>query len=161
MTVFSRRFARATGLAVQHALEESALRGDPRIGTEHLLLGLLRDPRAGPATALGVDLDRVREAVHALDVEALQAVGVDTGEFRPLATVRDRRRRPFTSGAKFALGRTAGEVARSKDRRIDPNHLLAGLLAGRRPDPALAVLDRLGIDPEAVRARLAAGGLAA
>jgi len=152
-----RRFTRASALGVQHAVEEAALRGDRRIGTEHLLLGLLHDPAAGPAAALGVDLAAGRDALHALDVDALQAVGVDPGGFRPLAVGRDKRHRPFTSGAKAVLERTVTTAVRTKGRRIEPNDLLRALLAGQRPDPALDVLDRLGVDPDDVLSRLAAG----
>ncbi len=157
MSVFNRRFARASALAVQHAVEESALRGDRRIGTEHLLLGLLHDPAAGPAAALGVDLAATRDALHVLDVEALLAVGVDTGDFRPLAVVREKRHRSFTSGAKAVLERTATAVVATKGRRIEPNDLLRAVLSGQRPDPALEVLGRLGVDPDDVRGRLDAG----
>jgi len=155
--MFNRRFTRASALAVQDAVEEATLRGDRRIGTEHLLLGLLHDPAAGPAAALGVDLDAGRDALHALDVDALQAVGVDPGDFRPLAVVREKRHRPFTSGAKAVLERTVTTAVRTKDRRIEPVDLLRALLAGQRPDPALDVLDGLGIDPDDVLVRLTTG----
>ena len=155
--MFNRRFTRASALAVQGAVEEASLRGDRRIGTEHLLLGLLHDPAAGPAAALGVDLAAGRDALHALDVDALQAVNVDPGDFRPLAVVRERRHRPFTSGAKAVLERTVTTAAQAKGRRIEPNDLLRAVLGGQPPDPALDVLGRLGIDPGEVLARLADG----
>ena len=155
--MFSRRLSRTTALAVQGAAEEAALRGDPRIGTEHLLLGLLRDPGAGPAGILGVDLMTARAALHSLDVQALQAFGVDAEGFGPVAVVRRKRHRAFTSRAKAALQRTVADAARTGSRRAEPVHLLAALLAGTRPDPALDVLDRLGIDADAVRARLDTG----
>ena len=40
MTVFNRRLSPDTVRAVHSAVEEARLRDDPRIGTEHLLLGL-------------------------------------------------------------------------------------------------------------------------
>jgi ATP-dependent Clp protease ATP-binding subunit ClpA len=157
MTMLSRRFSRTTVIAVHGASEEAQLRGDPRIGTEHLLLGLLRDAGAGPAGILGVDLAAARTALHSLDVQALQAFGVDPEGFAPLAVVRRKRHRALTSRAKAALQRTVVDAARTGSRRAEPVHLLAALLAGSRPDPALDVLDRLGIDADAVRARLDAG----
>jgi ATP-dependent Clp protease ATP-binding subunit ClpA len=157
MTMFSRRFSRSSVLAVHGAVEEAELRGDPRIGTEHLLLGLLRDAGSGPASILGVDLATARTALHALDVQALRAFGVDPEGFGPLTVVRRKRHLAFTSRAKAALERTVADAARTRSRRAEPVHLLAALLAGTRPDPALDVLDRLAIDVDAARARLDAG----
>jgi ATP-dependent Clp protease ATP-binding subunit ClpA len=157
MTMFNRRFSKDTVRAVHAAVDEAQLRDDPRIGTEHLLLGLLRDAGAGPAELLGVDLAAARDALHALDVQALRAVGVDPEGFGPLAVVRHKRHRSFTSRAKAALERTVADAARTRSRRAEPVHLLAALLAGSRPDPALDVLDQLGVDADAVRSRLAPG----
>jgi hypothetical protein len=51
------RFAGATREAVRVSAEEASRRGDRRIGTDHLLLGLLHD--SGSAGALGVSLDEL------------------------------------------------------------------------------------------------------
>ncbi|MEU9387669.1 Clp protease N-terminal domain-containing protein [Streptomyces sp. NPDC048279] len=45
------QFAAEARATVAAALEETTLRGDRRIGTEHLLLGVLHDP--GAVRALG------------------------------------------------------------------------------------------------------------
>jgi hypothetical protein len=87
----------------------------------------------------------------------MEGLGVEPEGFGPLAVVRRKRHRAFTSRAKAALERTVADAARTRTRRAEPVHLLAALLAGTRPDPALDVLDRLGIDADVVRARLDAG----
>ncbi|MFD0885532.1 Clp protease N-terminal domain-containing protein, partial [Streptosporangium algeriense] len=48
-------------VVIKAAAEEARQRGDRRIGTEHLLLGLVHDPSSLSARALGVD----REALLA------------------------------------------------------------------------------------------------
>jgi hypothetical protein len=53
------------------AREEARRRGDRKVGTEHLLLGLLREPVL--AQALGCDLQTARDALAALDHDALAA----------------------------------------------------------------------------------------
>jgi hypothetical protein len=48
------------------------------------------------------------------------------------------------------------QVASSrKSRFLEPEDLLLGLLGAARPDPAAELLAALGVDPAAVRARLA------
>ena len=71
------QFAAGARTVVTSALEEARLRGDRRIGTEHLLLGLLHDPDSVAARTLGIDLATAQEALDALDRAALAAVGID------------------------------------------------------------------------------------
>ena len=52
-----------------YAREEARRRGDRRVGTEHLVLGLLREPEI--ARLLGCDLEAAREALDAMDHDAL------------------------------------------------------------------------------------------
>ncbi|WP_286345171.1 hypothetical protein [Frondihabitans sucicola] len=59
------RFAADARATVVHAVEESRLRGDRRVGTTHLLLGALHDPVV--STTLGVDLASARAAEAELD----------------------------------------------------------------------------------------------
>src|SRR5580704_17413732 len=56
------------------AREEARRRGDRKVGTEHLILGLLREPVL--AQALGCDLQTARDALDAMDHDALAAVGI-------------------------------------------------------------------------------------
>ncbi|NUP68945.1 MAG: hypothetical protein HOW71_43015, partial [Nonomuraea sp.] len=93
---------------VSAALDEARERGDRRLGTEHLLLGLLRDPGSEPARALGVDLTGARAALDELDREALRSLGLDLGEAPPRPTPRRHPAIPgtaLTSSARAAVNR--------------------------------------------------------
>jgi ATP-dependent Clp protease ATP-binding subunit ClpA len=136
--------------------EEARRRGDRRLGTDHLLLGILRDPRSEATRALGVDLDAARAADDALDRAALAAIGIDAGD---LGAARDaeggsRRLPPLTTGARAVFQRAIVEARPGKSRRIETRHFLLALLACERPDPAAELLNELGIDPGVVRDRL-------
>ena len=56
------------------AREEARRRGDRKVGTEHLILGLLREPAV--VQGLGCDLQTARDALDAMDQDALAAVGI-------------------------------------------------------------------------------------
>ncbi|MEN6350087.1 MAG: ATP-dependent Clp protease ATP-binding subunit, partial [Syntrophomonas sp.] len=64
-----RRFTQRARNAVLHAQEEARQLNHPAIGTEHILLGLLREGEGVGARALlnlGIDLDKVRDEVNKL-----------------------------------------------------------------------------------------------
>lgn len=150
------RFSKAARTVVVSAVAEAGRRGDHRVGTEHLLLGLLHDPASPAARALGTDLHAARNALRAMDVEALDAVGIAATHLPDRAPLHGRTGHvPFTSAAKSALARTLREATRRKDRRLEPVHLLLALLTSEAPDPAAALLARLDIDAGRVRDRLA------
>ncbi|MEU9406297.1 Clp protease N-terminal domain-containing protein [Streptomyces sp. NPDC048281] len=146
------QFAAEARATVASALEETTLRGDRRIGTEHLLLGVLHDP--GAVRALGTDLETARAALDALDRSALAVVGVDVRGIERAPIPVSRKRTPFTSGARAVLPRALAETKKAHSRRITPEHLLLALLGCERPDPAAELLTELAIDRTAVRARL-------
>lgn len=138
-----------------YASEEARRRGDRRLGTDHLLLGLLHDTDTPAAKALGVSLADARAASDALDLAALAAVGVEVealGEGAPSSF--GRRFPPLTSGARAAIKRAVDEARPFKSGQIDVTHLLLALLSLRRPDPASELLAALGVEPATVRARL-------
>jgi ATP-dependent Clp protease ATP-binding subunit ClpA len=143
------------------AAEEATRRGDGRIGTEHLLLALLHDPGSVSAQVIGADLGQARAALDALDRAALAAVGIQAGAAgaagSPPAPVRTRRRPPFSSGTRAVIVRALAEAQAARDRRIQQRHLLLGVLACVRPDPAAELLDALGVDVAAARARISGG----
>src|SRR5207247_6296253 len=115
------RFARATREAVSSAVGEAARRGDRRVGTEHLLLGLLAAPTAPAVAALGDDIASARRTLDEMDREALALVGVDEPPVATSAAASPRRpggRLPFTAGAKAALQRTLEEAVVRKDRTL-------------------------------------------
>lgn len=148
---------------VRSAQAEARLRGDRRVGTEHLLLGLLHDTGAPPARALGVDLPTARAALVTLDHAALTALGLDladppAGRNTPQPTApatAKRRLAPWTSGARTALGASV-RATTARTRHHAPSHLLLALLDRDRPDPAADLIDALEIDRHTVRARIAA-----
>jgi ATP-dependent Clp protease ATP-binding subunit ClpA len=138
------------------AAEEARRRGDRRLGTDHLLLGILHDPGSVPARALGIDLQSARAAEDALDRVALAAVGIDAGGLGPIQEVgRSRRLPPLTSGARAVFKRAIEGARPSKSGRIETRHFLLALLECKRPDPAAELLHELGVDPATVRGRLA------
>ncbi len=99
-------------------------------------------------------LASARDALRALDVEALAAVGVEAADFVPVGYEGSGGRLPFTAAAKGALQRTLREAVARKDRRLEPRHLLLALLACEPPDSSATLLGRLGVDRDAVRHRL-------
>ncbi len=146
------QFAASARAAVASAVDEATLRGDRRIGTEHLLLGVLHD--AGPARAMGTGPEAARAALDALDRAALALVGIDVeGVERPRVPA-SRKRTPLTSGARAVVTRALGETKKAGSRRIAPEHLLLALLDCEEPDPAADLMTQLGVDRAAVRDRV-------
>lgn len=148
------RFAGAARTAVEDARYEAGRRGDRQIGTEHLLLALLHDEAL--ARVVGVDAQTAQQAADRLDREALAAIGVALGEFRPTADARLGSASRMTPGAKTVIQRALGNATAEKARAITSRHLFLALLDRREPDPAVAVLKALDVDERMIRARLAA-----
>lgn len=135
--------SKALDAALRRAGEEAALRGDRRIGTDHLLLGLLHDDDV--AALLGADVERGRAAARELDRAALAAIGLDLGDDLPAAAARLRVGHvPLTSAAREAIGRSGAFADADRVRRIEPRHLLAALRERPQPDPAAVLLAALG-----------------
>jgi Clp amino terminal domain, pathogenicity island component len=153
------------------AREEARRRGDRKVGTEHLILGLLREPVL--AEALGCDLQSARDALDAMDHDALAAVGVgaafnappipiDEAAERPArptfkAVLHDRL--PMTPAAKTAMEEAYKEIRRG--HQPGPQQMLLTVLELGRPDPAAELIAALGVDRAAVRRRLGVGRAAA
>jgi Clp amino terminal domain, pathogenicity island component len=144
------------------AREEARRRGDHRVGTDHLLLGLLHD--AAVRSAMGVDLKAARDALDSLDRQALEALGMTPPTLdapalamreappRPTLKAVLKDRLPLTPAAKGAL-REAGTPMRH-GRHINPQQVLLELLDLNFPDPAVALFTALGIDRSALKKRL-------
>ena len=135
---------------IMAAMAEAQRRGDRRLSTEHLLLGVLHEPEA--VAALGVDLDEARAGLDSLDRAALAAIGINTGEFAPTAVPAATKRPPLTTAARATLLRAVKPGAKA----VHPTagQFVLALLANDRPDPAADLMAHLGVDPAAVRARL-------
>jgi ATP-dependent Clp protease ATP-binding subunit ClpC len=133
-------FERFTGGArevIVHAQEEARTLTHGSIGTEHILLGLMRESEGFAAQALqssGLWLDQVRTAVVAADggSEAVE------GQI------------PFTPNAKHLLERALREAVRMSHNYIGTEHLLLGLLRLQESIAYKVLLD-LGADPEEIR----------
>lgn len=137
------------------ATEEARRRGDRRLGTDHLLLGLLHDADSPATRALGVDLAAARAASDALDLAALAAVGVKVAQLGDASQpVRARGHLSLTSGARAVFVHAVEDARRARTPRIDTRHFLLALLDRERPDPAAELLEALGVDPSQVRRRL-------
>jgi ATP-dependent Clp protease ATP-binding subunit ClpA len=135
------KFAQRARSTVDLAKDEACRRGDRRISTEHLLIGLLHDPSI--AATVGADPDDARRIADGLDRDALAAIGIDISAFGSLERAQGAARLPFTPGAKAVLART---VAHARTRHIQSSHLLDALLECRPPDPASEILTRLRDD---------------
>ena len=148
---------------IELAVDEARRLNHHYIGTEHLLLGLLREGEgiaAGVLESLGVNLDRLRAAT--VDV-------LTRPEYLQLAVIRERdgiggqvlqaqtqpRRSPaelgrFTSSARQVIADTITEARERSQREVGTGHALLALL--RDEDGVAAqTLRQAGIDLDRVR----------
>ncbi|UYY81690.1 Clp protease [Arthrobacter sp. YA7-1] len=146
------RFAGEARTAVHAGAEEAKRRGDRRIGTDHLLLGLLHDPES--CRTLETDLESARAQLDTLDQQALESVGITLGDFGALNTPKGSSRTTFTSAARSVIQESLILTTRERARRITTRHLMLGLLERQVPDPAAVLLHNLGVDTAALKARL-------
>jgi ATP-dependent Clp protease ATP-binding subunit ClpA len=178
------RFTHEARNAVVAAQEEARRLGHDCVGTEHVLLALLRGDgiAARVLGGLGIAADAVEQEVvtfvrpgpfGAADAEALGAIGIDLDEVRRRLEAsfgpgalrwrpgrRGRRRGPLPGGhipfsprAKKVLELSLREAIRLKHNHIGPEHILLGVVREGEGLAAL-VLTRLGVDLDAVRARV-------
>lgn len=141
------RFAPHMRDALFIAVEEAARRGDRRVSTDHLLVGILHDPSV--AQNVGVGPDTARRVADQLDHEALVAIGIDDSAFGPLTSATPAANFPFTSGAKTVLKRMLARASGEKSPQIEPTHLLSAILELDAPDPGAELLAKLRANPHA------------
>jgi hypothetical protein len=153
------------------AREEARRRGDRKVGTEHLILALLREPVL--AQALGCDLQTARDALDAMDHDALAAVGIGAAFNAPPIPIEEPVKRssrqtftavlrdhlPMTPAAKTALEESHKEKRRG--HHDFPQQVLLTVLELNPPDPAAELIAALGVDRAAARQRLGVGRAAA
>lgn len=136
--------------AVACAREEARGLGAAKVGTEHLLLGILR-AGAGPVAALlaelGVQLEAAREKAQPT---ALQEEVIVEG--RPVPAGPEG----ISPYARGVFEQSLREAVARGDGYIGVDHLLLASLRDREGG-ACRTLDALGVDPEAVRERLQTG----
>jgi ATP-dependent Clp protease ATP-binding subunit ClpC len=134
------RFTDRARRAVVLAQEEARELGHSHIGTEHLLLGMLRDSSgvaASALTSLGITLEAAREAVAA-------TAGRGGGQAGHI---------PFTGAAKRSLELALREALQLDCDYIGTEHMLLGVI---HSDTSVAArtLAGLGAQPDSVRQRV-------
>lgn len=132
------RFTQRARRVLSLAQEEAERLQHGQIGTEHLLLGLMREEGGVAGRVLrdlGLDARRVEELVNRL---------TDSGE-RQLGVALE-----LSTGTKKILELAVDEARRMGHHYIGTEHLLLGLVR-QQEGVAIEVLRRLGISPEEVR----------
>jgi ATP-dependent Clp protease ATP-binding subunit ClpA len=126
---------------MRHAQDESRALGHRYVGTEHLLLGVLRTP--DPVTA------RLLAAVDADDVRAMVVGTVGRGDGPP------EEHLPFTPRARKVLSMAQDEATRRGHETPDARHLLLAVILERK-GLAGQVLQRLVGDLDGLRGEVEA-----
>jgi excisionase family DNA binding protein len=133
------RFTKRARRVLTLAQEEAQRFQHTYIGTEHLLLGLIREGEgvAGQVLSnLGVEVEQVRQAVEAIIGRGGRVVLGEVG---------------LTPRAKKVIEMAVDEARRMQHRFVGTEHLLLGLLR-EGEGIAAGVLESLGLQLEQVRA---------
>ena len=135
------KFTKRAKQVLQIATEEARAFNHPYIGTEHILLGLIREGEGVAARVLddlGVKLSQARHAVEFI---------VGPGEGPP------RQDQDLTARAKKVIAYAVEEAKRLNHHYIGTEHLLLGLVRNGE-GVATGVLDILGVSLEQVRTQV-------
>ncbi len=133
------KFTERVRKVIYLAREEAARLQHDYIGTEHLLLGVIREGEGIAATVLnnlGVDLDHIRQAVE--NMVSSSGGTMTIGEI------------PFTPRAKRVLELAVEEARSLGHNYVGTEHLLLGLIR-EGEGVAAKVLLELGVDRKRVR----------
>jgi ClpA/ClpB-like protein len=130
---------------VSLATMEARRLGHGRIGTEHLLLGLLQDDDGEPAELLKAAGAHLVAARH----KVVEAVGDDVGS-------PDGEALPFTDRAQRALERAGRFSRKDRESEVTAGHVLLGVLDVE--GLACQVLRGLGVDLVHLRHAVVGGG---
>jgi ATP-dependent Clp protease ATP-binding subunit ClpA len=164
------RFEPSARWALSDARDEARRTGRDRIGSEHVLLGLLAQPgtAADALTDAGLTLPQLRSRVPArsggsLDADALASLGIDLDAVRRATDAAfgpgaldqarrpSRRQLPMAEDTKRTLVGAVRYAHQHGGREVSSGHLLIGILD--QPDiPACALLAETGTDLGALRA---------
>ena len=140
---------------IEYAIEEASKLGRGNVGTEHLLLGLVRHSghlSGGVLEAAGVPLDSIREKVISLLGEPTQDPA-PTSPPPQAASVFGSSGGPFerfNDRTKKVLAYAQEEALRFKHNYIGTEHLLLGLVR-EGESVAANVLNSLGVELSKVR----------
>nr|WP_297914540.1 ATP-dependent Clp protease ATP-binding subunit [uncultured Allomuricauda sp.] len=128
---------------IAYSKEEALRLGHDFIGTEHLMLGLLRDGNGKAINildALDVDLDHLRRKV-----EILSPANPNTGSIQ-----KDKKNLHLTRQAERALKTTFLEAKLFQSSSINTAHLLLCILRNEN-DPTTKLLHKLKVDYDNVK----------
>ena len=128
---------------IAYSKEEALRLGHDFIGTEHLMLGLLRDGNGKAISildALDVDLDHLRRKV-----EILSPANPGSG-----GTQKDKKNLHLTRQAERALKTTFLEAKLFQSSSINTAHLLLCILRNEN-DPTTKLLHKLKVDYDGVK----------
>ena len=136
-----RRFTQRARNAVIHAQEEARQLNHPAIGTEHILLGLLREGEGVGARALlnsGIDLEKVREEINRVIGANGEAMEKPAGDL------------PVTPRAKKVFNLAFDEARLQGVNYVGTEHLLLAVL---REEEGVAgqVLHSMGVKLDQIR----------
>jgi ATP-dependent Clp protease ATP-binding subunit ClpC len=138
--MFEKFTDKARRVIVQAQEESRALRYT-YVGTEHILLALMRGGRGTAVhvlTDMGITEDQVRDQL---------GLTVQAGLVPPTGHI------PFTPGAKKTLELSLREALQLGDSYIGTEHLLLGLIR-QDEGPAAQALRELGVDLDTTRAEI-------
>ena len=150
-----------TKKVIELAIDESRRMGQPQLGPEHILLGLVQEGEgiaSGVIESLGVTMSAVRTRL--LELLAESGTPPPTGYSAPPATQMHAAGpfNRFSDRAKRVLALAQDEAIRMGHTYIGPEHLLLGLarLADLRlADPSMKqIFDTLGLTLERIRTEL-------
>lgn len=133
------KFSAQARTALDLAQKEARSFHHSYIGTEHLLLGILRTNEGPAVTVLmdqGIDLEMARQAVER---------NIGFGDFSVEGNLG------LTPRTMRALSLAVREAERLKQSSVDPEHLLLGMLRDGE-GVAVEILTKLGTDPARVSA---------
>src|SRR6266436_8465843 len=125
------KFTERVRKVIYLAREEAARLQHDYIGTEHLLLGVIREGEGIAATVLnnlGLDLDAIRQAV--------ESMVSSTGGTLTIGEI------PFTPRAKRVLELSVDEARQLGHNQVGPEHLLLGLIREGEGVAARVLLER-------------------
>ncbi len=132
------RFTKRAKLVLRHAQEEAHSFNHPYVGTEHILLGLIRDEEGVAGNVLdelGVMLEQARRAVEHIVGRGVGDPGTEDVE--------------LTARSKRVIDDAVREARNMNHTYIGTEHLLLGLLGGE--SVATGVLDTMGVSRAQVR----------
>lgn len=139
-----RRFTQRAQRALMHAQEEARAMNYPAVGTEHILLGVVKEGEgiaARALTNLGVDIDRLREEIKRLIGTTDGQPGEEAGDL------------PITPRAKKVLNLAFDEARLQGVNYVGTEHLLLAILR-EEESVAAQVLTVMGVRLDDVRAQV-------